>query len=140
MAKGKASSNGTTTAETTSVVEVQLGEQGTKTTTTEQPAVRVCECGCGTALVGKKALWAIGHDMRRKSALLTRYDQGDEAAGAELIARGWRSQADLDARRDKASGKAAASAQSKRQRLTAKLERAKAEVARLEQQLMALGS
>ena len=58
----------------------------------EEP--RTCECSWGT-VVGKKARFTLGHDSRHKAQLLTRYDEGDESVGADLIRRGWRTEADL---------------------------------------------
>ncbi len=157
MGKRKVSSNGTVAAEVESVREVQMSEQqeaaaanaiaaiisGQPVDVDElraaEPVVRLCACGCGQPIVGQKAKFAPGHDQRYKGELLRRYDGGDEAAGAELVERGWRTQAGLDGRREKASGKVAASVEGKRERLVAKLDRVKAEAARLEQQLMALG-
>ncbi len=159
MAKGKASSNGTTAAETASVVEVQAGKQREEAATNEtaavmngqtvdveelqateqtRPVVRPCGCGCGQPVSGKKSAFRMGHDSVHKSKLLCRHDAGDLNATQELIERGWRTARQLDDRREKASGKAAASIESKRERLVAKLDRAKAEVARLETELAAL--
>ncbi len=98
---------------------------------------RFCECGCNT-VVGKKARFTPGHDMRLKSALLTRYDAGDQSAGKELVERGWRTEADLATR--SANGKATEEqkAECKRARVRAKLDRAREQVAALERELAAL--
>ena len=80
------------------------------------------ECGCGCGAMTKGGEWAIGHDMRAKSRLLTAFDAGDEAAGAELVERGWRSEADLAARKlDGPSARKVASAQERRAAKVAKL-------------------
>jgi hypothetical protein len=68
-------------------VETQAGEQ-------EQQAL-LCQCGCGNTT---KNRFAMGHDARHKGNLLARSDAGDQAAGAELISLGWRTQEQLDAR------------------------------------------
>ncbi len=139
MGKRNVSSNGTSAAEATSVQEVQMNQPtATETTSTEQPAVRLCECGCNEPVVGKKAKFVIGHDGRHKGNLLRRYDQGDEVAGAELVERGWRSQADLDARHDLPRRRAAISVEIRLERLMNKLDRARADVARLEAEVAML--
>ena len=43
------------------------------------------ECGCGYGLMTRGSAFVIGHDMKRKSALLTAFDAGDESADAELV-------------------------------------------------------
>ncbi len=96
---------------------------------------RYCECGCGTPLKGKTSRFAPGHDARHHGRLLAEYDAGNLDAGAELVQRGWRTQADLEVRKDKAAAKQAGSNGTKKERLVARIERTKAELARLEQQL-----
>jgi len=80
-------------------------------------AARECGCGCGQMTKGGE--WAMGHDMKLKSRLLIAFDAGDEAAGVELVERGWRSEADLAAR--KLSGPAARKAASAQERRAAKI-------------------
>ena len=78
------------------------------------------ECGCGAMTRGGE--WAIGHDMRAKSRLLKAFDAGDEAAGAELVERGWRTEAALAARKvDGPKARKVASAQERRAAKIAKL-------------------
>ena len=80
------------------------------------------ECGCGCGQMTRGGRFAIGHDMRAKSRLLTAFDAGDEAAGAELVERGWRSEAALAARRiDGPKARKVASAQERRAAKIAKL-------------------
>ena len=79
---------------------------GTKTEAGEKRAL-VCQCGCGAATNNR---FAQGHDARHKSNLLRRFDEGDRTAGAELVQRGWKSQADLDQRAAAAGAKAEAKA------------------------------
>ena len=74
--------------ETAPVVEATRGRKA-------EP--RECECQCGAMTGGGR--FVVGHDMKRKSALLVAFDAGDDAAGAELISRGWRTEESLDARR-----------------------------------------
>lgn len=62
------------------------------------PSERVCECGCGLA-VAKRSVFRQGHDQRMKGQLLRRHDQGDAEATAELLRRGWRTQAELGRRK-----------------------------------------
>lgn len=95
---------------------------------------RECECSCGQ--MSKGGRFIAGHDMKLKSALLVAFDAGDEAAGAELVERGWRTEADLAARRvDGPKARQAASAEAKRaakvERLDAKIEALTAERAAL---------
>ena len=45
--------------------------------TKEAPAPRFCLCGCGTQLKGKKSNFAIGHDMKVKSAIATNLKQAN---------------------------------------------------------------
>ena len=81
---------------------------------------RECACGCGSMTKGGE--WSIGHDMRAKSRLLTAFDAGDDAAGAELVERGWRTEAALAARRiDGPKARKVASAQERRAAKIAKL-------------------
>ncbi len=102
------------------------------------PAVRLCLCGCGTPVVGKKAEFAPGHDMRHKGNLLLSARAGDADARATLIQRGWATDESIDAVAAKGKLSAEQRQERERQRLTAKLERAKAEVSRLEAELAAL--
>lgn len=81
------------------------------------------ECGCGCGAMTKGGAFVIGHDMKRKSALLTAFDAGDEAAGAELVERGWRTEADLAARKlDGPAARTAASAEARKAAKVAKLD------------------
>jgi len=81
------------------------------------------ECGCGCGAMTKGGEWAIGHDMRAKSRLLTAFDAGDEAAGAELVERGWRTEAALAARRiDGPKARNEASAEDRKAARVAKLD------------------
>ncbi len=80
------------------------------------------ECGCGCGSMTKGGAFVIGHDMKRKSSLLTAFDAGDEAAGAKLVERGWRTEAALAARKvDGPKARKAASAQERRAAKIAKL-------------------
>jgi len=80
------------------------------------------ECGCGCGEMTKGGAFVIGHDMKRKSSLLTAFDAGDEAAGAELVERGWRTEAALAARKvDGPKARAGRSAQERRAAKIAKL-------------------
>ena len=99
---------------------------------------RLCGCGCGTPVVGKKARFLTGHDAKLKGRLLAAFDAGDASAGATLVANGWKSEAALAARKQDAATRKATNAGSKRERLTAKLDKARTEVARLEAELAAL--
>jgi len=115
-------------AETTAEREAILGEL-------EEP--KRCECGCGT-VVGKRSRFAVGHDMKLKARLLTRYDEGDAEAGAELIRRGWRTEADLTARSANGTATEEQKRERQRARVQAKLDRAREQVTALDQQLAAL--
>ena len=106
--------------------------------TVETPEPRLCECGCGETVKGKKARFVVGHDAKLKGRLLAAFDAGDESAGATLVANGWKSEADLAARRENAATKHATTTGTKRERLVARIDRAKAEVERLEAELAAL--
>lgn len=78
--------------------------------TVEQPvAVRLCDCGCGET-VAKRSAFRQGHDQRLKGILLRCFDAGDDDSGHQLVSRGWRSQAELEARRAEATAKAEAKA------------------------------
>ncbi len=159
MAKRKVASNGTTAAETASVVEVQMGEQDEQREAASanevaavmsgqpvdvdelraaKPAVRLCLCGCQTPVVGKKAEFAPGHDMRHKGNLLQSARAGNEEARATLIQRGWATDESIDAITAKGKLSEEQKRERQRERLTAKLEAAKAEVSRLEAELAAL--
>ncbi len=140
MAKRKVSSNGTTAAEAAAVQEVQMGEQ-TETTseqTTTEPVVRTCLCGCGSPVRGRRANFAPGHDSRLKSRLLLAARAGNAEARADLIKMGWATNESID--RVAASSRLTEEQrrERERERLTAKLERARQEVARLEAELAAL--
>lgn len=91
----------------------------TKTTTrTDDPAeqeFKRCECGCGQ-IVNPKRRFVPGHDARLKSALLKRFDGGDEGAAIELMERGWKSNDDLEARAEKREAKEKAKADRETQR------------------------
>lgn len=69
-----------------------------KTTERDETEFKRCECGCGT-IVNPKRRFLPGHDQRYKGVLLCKFDGGDAAAAAELIERGWRSEAELVERR-----------------------------------------
>ena len=104
------------------------------------PDLRTCECGCGVPLPangkdGKGPRFAVGHDARHKGNLLRRYDAGDSEAGAELIERGWRSQAQLAERGDKAKLTAEQRTERTKARLQAKAERLRAELEEVEREL-----
>lgn len=73
---------------------------------TTESATRTCGCGCMRA-IGPKATFAPGHDAKRKSALLRAVDAGDAEARAELIERGWYTEARLDQRVAKLDARAA---------------------------------
>ncbi len=137
MSKREVSSNGSAVAEAESVQEIQTGEQ--TTTEQSQPAVRTCFCGCGRVVVGKKTTFAPGHDATYKSRLLAEARSGSAEARATLIERGWATDDSIDATGAKGKLSEEQKRERQRERLTAKLDRAKAEVARLEQELMALG-
>jgi len=94
------------------------------------------ECGCGCGAMTKGGEWAIGHDMKRKSSLLSAFDAGDESAGAELVERGWRTEADLAAR--KVEGPAARSEASAEARKAAKVAKLDAKIAALTTERAAL--
>lgn len=103
-----------TVAEAVPVVE-ETKSKGRKV----EPA-RECACGCRSMTKGGE--WVIGHDMKRKSSLLAAFDAGDEAAGAELVERGWRTEAALAARRiDGPAARKVASVQERRAAKIAKL-------------------
>lgn len=74
----------------------------TRTTKTQAPKdeteFKRCECGCAV-IVNPKRHFAPGHDQRHKGVLLRKFDEGDTAAAAELIERGWRSEPELAERR-----------------------------------------
>lgn len=79
-------------------------------TKTQAPAVveedvKLCGCGCGEA-VNPKRSYKAGHDARHCGRLLKAHDQGDKDATAMLLAKGWRSQFELDQRDEKAAKKA----------------------------------
>jgi len=81
------------------------------------------ECGCGCGAMTKGGEWAIGHDMRKKSSLLKAFDAGDVSAGAELVERGWRTEAALAARKlDGPAARTAASAEARKAAKVAKLD------------------
>ncbi len=138
MAKRKVASNGTVAAEVESVQEVQMGEQ--TETTTEQPAVRTCLCGCGTPVRGRRANFAPGHDSRLKSRLLLAARAGNAEARVDLIKLGWATNESIDRVAASSRPTEEQKRERERQRLTAKLNRAKAEVARLEAELAELAS
>lgn len=46
-----------------------------------------CRCGCGGVTRG--GAWLPGHDSKRRSALLRRFDGDSRSAGEELIRLGW---------------------------------------------------
>ena len=80
------------------------------------------ECGCGCGAMTRGGTFVIGHDMRKKSSLLKAFDAGDEAAGRELVERGWRTEESLAARKvDGPAARKAASAQERRAAKIAKL-------------------
>ena len=98
-------------------------KQEVKSKAVKEPII--CGCGCGAETKG--GMWVAGHDMRHKSALLKAYDAGDAAAGAELVDRGWRSEAQLAARSDKGGD----AESRKAQRISAKVERIDAKISAL---------
>jgi len=94
------------------------------------------ECGCGCGAMTKGGAFVIGHDMKLKSRLLAAFDAGDDAAGAELVERGWRTEADLAAR--KLDGPAARTAASAEARKAAKVAKLDAKIAALTTERAAL--
>ena len=136
--RNSTTANGTGTVEDNAVT-VAIEDVESEPEAVEVPALRLCECGCGQPVVGKKAKFATGHDMKLKSALLVRYDAGDEAAGQSLVDRGWRSWAELAERGDKAKVAKANPVERQRERLTAKLERLEAQADRLRAEIANLG-
>lgn len=114
----------TDTSDITTTTETEPTEQAVKPTAKDE--TRLCACGCGDAVSGKKSLWRQGHDARHHSALLKRHDAGDVEATTELIERRWATEAQLAARADK--GETGAQ----------RVERAKAKLIRIEEQIAAL--
>ena len=95
---------------------------------------KVCACGCGDPTRGGE--FAMGHDARHKGNLLKAARNGDAEARAALVGQGWATDASIDA----TGGKPTEEERRQRQheRLTAKLDKARSEVARLEAELAAL--
>ncbi len=91
----------------------QIPEAVKKTAETDIPTTtadeRRCLCGCQQP-VAPKRMYRAGHDMVVKSRLLKQFDAGDTEAGADLVARGWKTQEQLDNRKAKADVKAAKAA------------------------------
>jgi peptide subunit release factor 1 (eRF1) len=86
--------------------------EATEVTMVAPVAVKRCGCGC-LAPVNPKSTYLPGHDARFKGSLLRKFDEGDEAAGAILVDKGWKSEAELEARRTKAEEKATRAAEKK---------------------------
>ncbi len=97
---------------------------------------RLCDDGCGDTTKGGRFL--PGHDMKLKSSLLRQFDSGDAGAGAVLVANGWATDESLAERGAKTTLTDSERAERKRLRLEAKLDQARAEVAKLEAELAAL--
>lgn len=70
----------------------------TKAAEKDETEFKRCECGC-SLIVNPKRHFAPGHDQRHKGVLLRKFDEGDTAAAAELIERGWRSEVELAERK-----------------------------------------
>lgn len=136
MASGKKIDATTEQAEDTGVLAEQAKAEG------QTAETRLCPCGCGEPILGKKAQFAPGgHDMKHKSALLARHDAGDDSATTELIDRGWRTAEELALRRAKGAEVGAAKAERLRAKLTridAQLASLKAEKATVETELAGL--
>ena len=94
---------------------------------------KLCGCGCGQAVVGKKTRYAVGHDMRAKSQLLARFDAGDRTAGEELVERGWRTWDQLNGRGEKPAK--ASPEERQRAKLGAKVAKLRYQLAEAEQEL-----
>ena len=94
------------------------------------------ECGCSCGQMTKGGAFVIGHDMKLKSRLLAAFDAGDEAAGAELVERRWRTEASLAAR--KLDGPAARKEASAEDRKAAKVAKLDAKIAALTTERAAL--
>jgi hypothetical protein len=101
------------------------GDAAAKGRNTKKDGGQPCQCGCGNLTRGGRFL--PGHDARHKGRLLEQYDQGDKAASAEIIERGWATEESLAARADKTKGRA-----------TGKTDRTRARLAALEQQISTL--
>ena len=138
-----ATANGVGTVEDNAVT-VAIEDVVEEPEAVEVPALRLCECGCGIPLPtrgkdGKGPRFALGHDARHKGNLLRRYDAGDAGAGAELVERGWRTEAELAERGTKARLTAEQRTERQRAKLQAKAERLRSELAEVEQELANLG-
>lgn len=81
-----------------------------QTAPAEQVELHKCACGCGLE-VKPKSTYRMGHDAKLKGELLRQLDAGSEEAGVRLMSLGWKSNDELEARRDKAEAKAEAKAQ-----------------------------
>jgi hypothetical protein len=107
MARGRKQANGTP-------IDIELVEAIEGTSTAIEAAAdepRSCGCGCGAVLTSKKARFVVGHDARYKGALLRAYDAGGEDAGRTLVANGWKTEADLAARKEKGIASGASKAE-----------------------------
>ena len=121
------------------LVEPQPEAEVESLETSDEPETaepRFCECGCGAEVRTKKGMFAPGHDMKLKSRLLkvvvSNESTSDEIAQAraELVSRGWKSPEALDI----ALNRALTSANSKRVRIIAQLERVNNQMDKLREQ------
>jgi len=87
--------------------QAKAAKTGIPTVTADE---RRCLCGCQQP-VAPKRMYRAGHDMVVKSRLLRQFDAGDTEAGADLVARGWKTQEQLDTRKAKAEARAAKAAE-----------------------------
>lgn len=88
----------------------------------------LCACGCGETPRNKSSRFCAGHDARYKQRLITEFDAGNDAAGRELVERGWQTQEVLDLRRAKIN----TGMHEKRDRLRIRVKRLDEQIAELE--------
>lgn len=82
-----------------------MTKKSTTAPATEEADVKVCGCGCGVPINPQRS-YRPGHDARHRGILLRAHDRGDKDATALLLAKGWKSQLELDKRDEKAAKKA----------------------------------
>lgn len=116
-----------TTAEREALLE-ELEEGETPPTQTATTPAKLCECGCGQRVTRS---FRPGHDQLLKGVLLRAFGGGDESAAAELLRRGWRTQAELDARKAANEERAEARAAREQGRVAKAEAKAAAKVAKL---------
>ena len=71
------------------IAAIQANTRTAVQDTNPEQGQKLCECGCGGVVKGKKSAYMMGHDARHKSALITQALKGNAEAISTLQVKGW---------------------------------------------------